>query len=567
LSIAKGEEIIFEHRPHPGNQTPSVTTENKYLTNKDCAMKLTSVTSHAIFGICLNLSLALGISSGLAARTSNQAPRRQTPPPEQAEYAAARDITELPDRIKAFERLKAAYPDSTLRYVIDYNLLESLSNNADTFDKLLAGQRDVLASCKPWDRFFIMANAAKMLVNHSKFAEFPREAALKAIQDYKAEAMLLLNSPESGRAAERRRMVANNYKIVFEIPLTKVLLLNSKGQEALDVLEAYRKTTSPSADYYVALGETYRELKRDKDALDTFFEAAVTGSRAAIENARVLYAKINGSSADFDNELALRRARLPFQPPTFKAPEKWSSRTVLAEVFTGAECNPCVAAGFAFDALEESYPTRYLAVLKYHLPIPHYDPMINPATKKRQDYYGKEIIKGTPTAIIDGLISPSVGGDRMRSSIAFYNAKKDIDAAMSAAVDITLKANASIDGDDVKVDCEFSKVIVGADYNVVLVQTKEDFKGGNGIVRHNMIVRDLKTVEPSDKTSVIFNIVESEKATDAYITEWSDKASERGKQMAKVRHNKIDRDNLKAVVFVQNKDTKQVYNTFVADVR
>jgi thiol-disulfide isomerase/thioredoxin len=43
---------------------------------------------------------------------------------------------------------------------------------------------------------------------------------------------------------------------------------------------------------------------------------------------------------------------------------------VLAELFTGSECPPCVGADLAFDGLVEAVPAKYLAVLVYHLPIP-----------------------------------------------------------------------------------------------------------------------------------------------------------------------------------------------------
>ena len=259
----------------------------------------------------------------------------------------------------------------------------------------------------------------------------------------------------------------------------------------------------------------------------------------------------------------------PFQPPPFTPPANWKGKTVLAEVFTGSECPPCVAAGYGFDGLKESYPTQYLAILKYHLPIPRYDPMMNPATKKRQDYYGREIISGTPTAIIDGVKSVSAGGGRNDSLAVFNRAKTEIDSVLTANADVTIKATATLMGDTVQVNCEFSKIIQGADYNVVLVQTEEEFKGGNGIAVHKMVVRDIETVKPTDKATVAFNIPASEKAAGDYITEWGKtEAAQRRMQPSQwpAQHTKMDRAKLKAVVFVQDTNTRQVYNAFVADV-
>ena len=50
-------------------------------------------------------------------------------------------------------------------------------------------------------------------------------------------------------------------------------------------------------------------------------------------------------------------------------------RVVLLELFTGAECGPCVAADLAFDALSDVYRTTELITLEYHLHIPRPDPL------------------------------------------------------------------------------------------------------------------------------------------------------------------------------------------------
>jgi len=522
-------------------------------------MKSHYKVTHAVFGLCLSL--------GLVAQT----PQRQDPPPEYAEYTNARSITDVQARIKEFRRLKAAYPNSSLIYEIDKNLLDLVTNDAVTLDKLLAAQRDVIKASRMRGRFFLISSAANMILDHKKLADFPKTDVLKAIQDYKAEAIPLLEVREAYSTGSREPSgtALNNYKNLFEIPLVKALIINGKAQEAMDVLERYGKAVSPDAGYYVMLGDVYIALKRDKDALDAYLEAAASIHPVATAKAKALYAELNGPNANFENALEQRKAQRPFQPPPFKAPENWKGKTVLAEVFTGSECGPCVAAAFAFDALEETYPTQYLAVLKYHLPVPNYDPMMNPATKKRDDYYGRGIIGGAPTVILNGVKASGLGGSRFSSSASFYTAKREIDTAMGAAADITINAVAVLNDDNVKVDCEFSKALENAEYNVVLVQTQEEFRGGNGILHHNMVVRDLKTVTPSErKASVTFNIIESEKAADAHLAEWAEKASERQRQGSKwpAKRNRIDRNNLKAVIFVQDKNTKKVYNAFVADV-
>jgi thiol-disulfide isomerase/thioredoxin len=354
----------------------------------------------------------------------------------------------------------------------------------------------------------------------------------------------------------------------FELPLARALSMNGNEKDALSVLEEFqKKAPSSSVGYYRTLGWIHVDQKRDQEALEAFLRAAVNGYQPALENAKTVYVRLNGSDTGFEAELDKLRARNPITPPPFVAPENWRGKTVLAEVFTGSECPPCVAAGYAFDALRESYPTKYLAILKYHLPVPLYDPMINPATKKREDYYG-QVIRGVPTAIINGVNTVSVGGARANSFDSFTRAKNAIDPLLETATDIAIKANATIRGDVISVDCQFSKVIEGADYHIVLVQSEEDFKGGNGLTSHKMVVRDIKTVRPSDRASVTFNIPESERLAGEYITEWGKTASPARMRNSSwpQQNTKMDRDSLKVVVFVQDAATRQVHNATVVDV-
>jgi len=520
-------------------------------------MKLTFSASRAFLGHCL----CLGFCLGLSAQDSKEAAQ----PTAEAQLRAANRMTDLSAKIKELRRIKAEYPNSGLDYSIDYNLLAAVTRSAGSFGEMLAAQKDVIASSGIAGRFLLLVNAADMVLNHRDASKYPADA-LKTIQSYRAESKQLLDAPETFAQyqGEHRANAEISFKNMFEVSLAKALLMNGKGQEALDVLAAYKKSAQPSQAYYMVLGDAYKQLGRDKEALDAYFEAAVTGHGGATESAKALYSKIHGATG-FDKELERRKSLRPFVAPPFRAPENWQGKTALAEVFTGSECAPCVAATFAFDALEKSYPVQYLAVLKYHLPIPYYDPMMNPATKKRQEYY-KGVITGTPTAIIDGVASPSVGGYRMATEASFNRAKKEIDTALAGAAEVTIKAKAAIKGDVVTVDCEFSKAIEGAEYNVVLVQTEEEFKGGNGVAQHNMVVRDFKSVAPAEKATVTFNIAESEKAANAFVTEWAKTATGRNKELSATRRHKIDRKKLKAVVFVQDKKTKQVYNAFVAEV-
>ncbi|MDR2698025.1 MAG: hypothetical protein LBB40_06085 [Holophagales bacterium] len=514
-------------------------------------MKLPLSLTSTILGLCLGL--------GLTAQT----PQQQAPPPEIAELEAALGIADIPARVKELKRIKAAYPESRLNGQIDLFLLDAIGRSADSFDELIIAQREIIASAKGSDRLSLTATAANQLVSLPKSASFPKPDVLKAVQDYKSDFLKLLDNPEATAdiPQDRRSAIMDTLKTLLDLPLAKALFMSGDTEGALNTLVEYAKTGTRSAQYYKILGEVYAD-----QALEAFFSAAVEGDPEAKEKANAVYTKVNGKSDGFEAEFDRRQARLPFHPAPFQAPADWKGKAVLAEIFTGSECPPCIGADMAFDGLLETYPSKYLAVLEYHLPIPRYDPMMNAATKKREDFYK---IRSTPSAAIDGTLLQPGGGGRAAAEPLYNNYKKEIDPRLLPAPVVTIKANATLSGEIVKVDCEFSRVVKGADYNVVLVQGVEDFKGGNGIKYHKMVVRAIETVKPSSKASVSFNISESEKSADSHITEWGKTAPQGRMDGSKwpVKQNIINRSDLKVVVFVQDTNTKQVHNAFVTDVK
>src|SRR5207253_3318789 len=81
----------------------------------------------------------------------------------------------------------------------------------------------------------------------------------------------------------------------------------------------------------------------------------------------------------------------PFKTEAFKGRKAKGDRRVLVELFTGAQCPPCVAADVAFDALAKTYKPNDVILLEYHLHIPRPDALTNADTEERQGFYEKEI--------------------------------------------------------------------------------------------------------------------------------------------------------------------------------
>lgn len=224
-----------------------------------------------------------------------------------------------------------------------------------------------------------------------------------------------------------------------------------------------------------------------------------------------------------------------------------------------------MGADLGFDGLIESYPFQYLVVLEYHLPIPRPDPMMNPATKKREDVYG---VNSTPTVVIDGDKKMIGGGSRGMAADKFKEYKAEIDARLNGAPAVALKIRASRAGDTVRVDYSFDKSVPGAEYHIVLVQDEEKYKGANGIRFHKLVVRDLITINPAAAAKqVAFDLAKSEQATDLYLTDFEKTYTRIPNFKFAEQHFKIDRRALKVVFFAQEKESQKVLNAAVADVK
>ena len=115
----------------------------------------------------------------------------------------------------------------------------------------------------------------------------------------------------------------------------------------------------------------------------------------------------------------------PFKPTMFAGrKDPGGNRVVMMELFTGAQCPPCVAADVAFDALLKSYKPTELVLVQYHMHIPGSDPMTNPDTIARWDYYRKhfaENIRGVPSSLFNGKPVAGGGGDAAMTALVVHN--------------------------------------------------------------------------------------------------------------------------------------------------
>ena len=490
-------------------------------------------------------------------------PGPQQPPPERAQIQAARQIEDLDARIKELERIKAAYPQSRMLDAIDRNIFDARVGLCETIDAVDALQKPTLSKGTGFDRLDAYYFACDRLLNHRNIDRFDKARVTAVIESYVADYQKAAADPEVTKEIpdDQKRFIASYTSSMF-LYEAQARLRQGRADEALETLEKYKNAGGPpdaAFAYYSA--EAYAIQGQTEKALEAYFSAAVDNFKDSDAKARVLYQKVKGTMDGFDRQLEAKWRELPYHPERFTPAAGWSGKAVLAEIFTGSECAPCVAADLGFDGLIEAFDHRYLAVLEYHLPIPGPDPLMNPATRKRQEYYG---VSSTPTPFFDGERKFPGGGGKARAEMKFQDYRGEIAARVSGAAPVALKAAAVRSGDVVTVDCVFDPMIPGAAYTVALVEKEVRYRGSNGIVFHKMVVRDLLTLDPSGlKARATFDLKASESRAAGHLEELEKERSFRFKE----KMTAIDPSRLAVVFFAQDEVTKKVLNAVYAEVK
>jgi thiol-disulfide isomerase/thioredoxin len=513
---------------------------------------------------CAVLAFAIGLSLIL----SGQAIGQRQQPPEYKDVVAASRLMDAAARLKEFERIKTIYPKSEMMEIIDQYILTTKIEMASTLEAILAQQKDFLAKAKGPARLQNPFMAADQILQHPKLKTFDKAKVAATVLQYKEDALKAAGETETyqGIPQDRQKYFKSYFVTGFEIPVAQAYLNADDTAKAMAALDAYKNDGGAlDSQYFYTLAGVYDKMNKVQESYQAYLTAAIENYEDAAAKAKALYIKINSKADGFEAQLEAKLKSLPYHPEPFKASVEWKGKTVLAELFTGSECPPCVGADLGFDGLIEAYPAKYLAVLEYHLPIPRPDPMMNPATKIRQDQYG---INSTPTVVIDGDKKMIGGGNRGMAEAKFKEYKTEIDARINDAPAVLLKAKASRSGDTVAVQYEIDKPAPDAEYHVVLVQAAEKYKGSNGLQFHKLVVRDLATADPAAaKKKIFFDLTKSEQATDEYLTEFEKTYTRIQNFKFAERHHKIDRQGLKVVFFAQEKENKKILNAVVVDVK
>jgi len=501
------------------------------------------------------------VLAGLSLVLAAQGPER---PPEFQAYSAAMAIQDPAARLKELERVKAAHPASPIARTLQASVAMTRATLAATLDEVVARQKEGLEGSSGMQRMSQYGLMATQLLDHPKAASFDKAKVLLAVQAYREQAQKDAADPTVLEAAglgtrDLVPMAARG----LDLQLARAQVLAGQPTQALATLDGYQKAGGAShATYFLVRGEVWEALNLTKEAFEAYLGAALENHKDGLRRAQAAYLKLNGKADGFEALLDARFKELPFHPTPYRPGADWKGKVQLVELFTGSECPPCAAADLALDGLLESHPATTI-VLEYHLPIPAPDPMMNAATKRRQDHYG---VNSTPTVMLEGLEKITGGGGRSAAIQKYKQLTGKLTEKVNEAPGATLTVQAALRADRVEAAFDLGKARDGVDYHLALVQGEQEHRGGNHILVHKMVVRDLITLDPTTAQAA-FDLVASEKATDAYLTEFEQTSTRFKGYRFPIRRHAISRKGLKVVLFAQERATKKVLQAVLADVK
>jgi hypothetical protein len=386
-------------------------------------------------------------------------------------------------------------------------------------------------------------------------------ALFEAAQDLLKGASEIKAKPEEVRGwAERAYKAAAAFgpRWQREIGVRITLTLTRQEPFAAIALEYARRTERMLEDSDDATTQI-----RILDAL-----AAALRKNNKADEAKEIEARLDKLEAKADAEYL---KKMPgYQPEPYRGRKNKSDRVVLVELFTGAQCPPCVAADLAFDGLTKTYKPDEAVLLQYHLHVPGPDPLTNPDSEARQEYYGKAL-EGTPTVFFNGTPRAPDGGPVDLAKDKYFEYRDVINPLLEKPAPAQLRISANRQGDKIDIQAEISELEKPGEkvrLRFALVEEQVRYVGGNQVRFHHDVVRALPggadgfpLKEKSSKQTASVDLAELRQKVTAYLDDYAkQRPFPNGRRPLELK-------KLRVVAFIQDDDSKEVLQAAQADVK
>ncbi len=265
---------------------------------------------------------------------------------------------------------------------------------------------------------------------------------------------------------------------------------------------------------------------------------------------------------------------IPFPVKPYPGRKSKSNRVAVVELFTGAQCPPCVGADVAFDALLKTYRPREVVLLQYHLHIPGPDPLTNADTEKRAKFYG---VSSTPSLFLNGSPVEDVGGSRSEARETYDKVCDAVNKQLAEPARAQLKLTAERTGNKLEIAAEYAglkKPGKNVRLRFVLVEDVARYVGSNGQRFHHHVVRALPggvdgfaLKSKSGKETVTVDLKGVRKSLNEYLTAWP-KKHELEEDPFPPASRPLALEHLKVVAFIQDQGAgeKEILQGAQADV-
>ena len=261
----------------------------------------------------------------------------------------------------------------------------------------------------------------------------------------------------------------------------------------------------------------------------------------------------------------------PFKPTAYEGRRGKSDRVVMDELFTGAECPPCVAVDLACDGIEKTYKPTDVILLQYHLHIPGPDPLTNPDGIARSKTYGDKV-KGTPALFLSGKSEGGGGGAAKASEVKYKSFRESIETLLETPSTVKVTATAILKGSELTIAAKVAELAKPGEKIALRFALTEDtvrYAGGNGLRYHHNVVRALPggakgfTLDKKDfDKEVKVNIDEIRKGLTKYLEEFG-----KGEDEFPNPDRPLDLKKLKVVAFVQDDATGEILQAVQVEVK
>lgn len=467
-----------------------------------------------------------------------------------------------------------------------FTLRKLVKETPDQKDKILAQANQILSQVDE-NRLFISqaSQLAEMLYDAGIYLENAEVFAKKGVDVCNLDKFLESskrifkqnNANEQSDSAITQEFWS--YKARLQSVLGRIELKLGKVSAAENALKESFKLNKMNTATALSLSEIFEKKSDTKTAFDYLIPAVFSTGvpKTLMEKLESLYQTNHGGKLDGLEDYLDKKYHevFPFQVESYKTSAKRTNRTVLAELFSGSGCAPCVSVDLAYDGILRRYNRDDVAVLVYHVHNPRPDPMANAETTLRSEFYG---VRGVPAIAFDGTYNNlGIGSnDWEKAKFRYDDFTAKIDKELEVAPDADLKINVSKSGSNIQVKATVENIKKPSEnlkLHIILAEDLIRYKGENGIRYHPYVVRSMATPDAKglavdaakpNTFEYIFDVVKISEGLRVYQDEFEKnppKEFKYGGPQFQQKLYSVNENNLTVVAFVQDEKTKQILQT------